>query len=109
MSDRKLLRLKAKFKATDAKRRKATDRAAAIEAKIDRLQALMRKAEDKEARREIASARAFERVMKARAKSLKGLIAKVKVRRRWNTDDEASEVTILKSLVADIEAMGGAS
>jgi hypothetical protein len=34
----------------------------------------------------------------------------VKVRRRWNADDEARETTILKSLVADVKAMvGGAS
>ncbi|RWF67311.1 hypothetical protein [Mesorhizobium sp.] len=69
----------------------------------------MRKAEDKGARREIALERAFKRVMKARAKTLKGLVAKVKVRHRWNADDEASEATILKSLVADIEAMEGSS
>jgi hypothetical protein len=45
--------------------------------------------------------------MKTRAKSLTGLLVKVRVRARWNTDDEASEATILKSLVADIKAMAG--
>ncbi|MGY2995832.1 hypothetical protein [Mesorhizobium sp. URHB0026] len=105
--DANLLRHAAAFKAADDRRRHATARTAEIEEALDRLGARVRKAEKKEAKKAAAVARAFDRVMKTRAKSLEGLLAKVKVRRRWNTDDEASEVQILKSLVADIKAMAG--
>ncbi|MER8489346.1 hypothetical protein NKH53_13845 [Mesorhizobium australicum] len=108
--DAKLLRRAAEFKAADDRRRHATARTAEIEEELDRLRARVRKAEKKEAKKAAAVARVFDRVMKTRAKSLEGLLAKVKVRRRWNTDDEASEVQILKSLVADVKAIaGGAS
>jgi len=103
--DAKLLRLAAEFKAADDRRRNATARTAEIEAELDRLGSRIRKAEKKETTKAAATARAFNRVMNTRAKSLEGLLAKVKVRRRWNMDDEASEVQILKSLVADIKAM----
>ncbi|MER9298771.1 hypothetical protein NKI38_20090 [Mesorhizobium sp. M0621] len=105
--DAKLLRRVAEFKAADDRRRHATARTADIEAAIDRLGSRVRKAEKKEAKKAAAAVRAFDRVMKTRASSLEGLLAKVKVRRRWNTDDEASEVQILKSLVADIRAIAG--
>ena len=95
----------AEFKAADDRRRNATARTAELEAAIDRLGSRIRKAEEKEAKKAAATARAFNRVMNTRAKSLEGLLAKVKVRRRWNIDDEASELQILKSLVADIKAM----
>ncbi|TPN45325.1 hypothetical protein FJ976_24125 [Mesorhizobium sp. B1-1-9] len=107
--DAKLLRLKAAFNAADKRRQKATTRTADLEAELDRLNARIRKAEKKEARKAAATAEAFNRVMKTRAKSVAGLLAKVKVRRRWNTDDEASEAIILKSLVADIRAIAGAT
>src|SRR5947208_9123170 len=96
--DAKLLRLAAEFKAADDRRRNATARTAEIEAELDRLGSRIRKAEKKEAKKAAATARAFNRVMNTRAKSLEGLLAKVKVRRRWNIDDEASELQILKSL-----------
>jgi len=103
--DAKLLRLAAEFKAADDRRRNATAKTAELEAELDRLGSRIRKAEKKEAKKAAATARAFNRVMNTRAKSLEGLLAKVKVRRRWNIDDEASELQILKSLVADIKAM----
>ena len=96
--DAKLLRRVAKFKAADDRRRNATARTAELEAELDRLGSRIRKAEKKEAKKAAATARAFNRVMNTRAKSLEGLLAKVKVRRPWNTDDEASEVQILKAL-----------
>ncbi|WP_292156289.1 hypothetical protein [Mesorhizobium sp.] len=43
--------------------------------------------------------------MNTRAKSLKGLLVKVRAREVDYTDDEALEVEILKSLVADIKGM----
>ncbi|RUV63193.1 MULTISPECIES: hypothetical protein [unclassified Mesorhizobium] len=106
-TDAKLLRREAAFNAADDRRKDATARTAELEEEVDRLMSLVRKAEDKEANKAAATARAFDRVMQTRAKSFAGLLAKVRVRARWNTDDEESEITILKSLVADIEAMGG--
>ncbi|MER9972023.1 hypothetical protein [Mesorhizobium sp. M0060] len=105
-TDAKLLRLEAKFRAADDRRKEATARTAELEEEVDRLMAIVRKAEEKEAKKAAATARAFDRVMHTRARSLAGLLAKVRVRTLWNTDDEESEITILKSLVADIEAMG---
>ncbi|MER9167318.1 hypothetical protein NKI12_08025 [Mesorhizobium australicum] len=99
-ADAKLLRRVAEFRDADDRRRQATARTAELEE-------VVRKAEKKEAKKAAAVARAFDRVMKTRARSLEGLLAKVKVRRRWNTDDEASEVHILESLVADLETMAG--
>ncbi|RWB94626.1 MAG: hypothetical protein EOQ56_30810 [Mesorhizobium sp.] len=107
--DAKLLRLEAKFNAADNRRKDATARTAELEEEVDRLMSLVRKAEHTEAKKAAATARAFERVMQTRAKSLAGLLIKVRVRERWNTDDEESEITILKSLVADIEAMTAAA
>ncbi|MER8396027.1 hypothetical protein NKH10_30020 [Mesorhizobium sp. M1340] len=104
-TDAKLLRLEAKFNAADDRRKQATATTAELEEELDRLMSLVRKAEEKEAKKAAATARAFDRVMEARARSLAGLLVKVRVRKRWNTDDEESEITILKSLVADIEAM----
>ncbi|RWC04304.1 MAG: hypothetical protein EOQ56_04810 [Mesorhizobium sp.] len=106
-ADAKLLRLEAKFSAADDRRKEATAKTANLEEQVDRLMSLVRKAEEREAKRAAATARAFDRVMRTRAKSLAGLLAKVRVRARWNTDDEESEITILHSLVADIEAMAG--
>ncbi len=33
------------------------------------------------------------------------MLAKMRVRKRWNTDEEASEIAILKSLVKDLRAI----
>ncbi|ESZ68182.1 hypothetical protein X727_23175 [Mesorhizobium sp. L103C119B0] len=107
--DAKLLRRVAEFRDADDRRRQATARTAELEEALDGLAARVRKAEKMEAKKAAAVARAFDRVMKTQAKSLEGLRAKVKVRRLWNTDEEASELQILKSLVDDIKAMGGAS
>jgi hypothetical protein len=96
--DTELLRLEAEFVAADDRWSAATARTAELEAAID-------KAEKREAKKAAATARAFRRVMTARATSLTGLAAKLRVRDRWNTDDEDSEIAILKSLAADIEAM----
>jgi hypothetical protein len=35
------------------------------------------------------------------------MLAKLRVRERWSTDDEASEIAILKSLVKDMQGMSG--
>lgn len=75
--DAKLLRLEAAFNAADRRRQKATTRTAEIEAEIDRLRSRIRKAEKKEARKAAATAEAFSRVMKTRAKTVAGLLAKV--------------------------------
>ncbi|MER9128026.1 hypothetical protein NKH81_34440 [Mesorhizobium sp. M0959] len=112
--DAKVLRHAAEFIAADDRWQKATARTAELEAELtartaelkaalDRLRNRIRRAEKREAKNAAATAHAFRRVMRTRARSLDGLLAKVKVRRRWNTDDEASEALILKSLVADIE------
>ncbi|WP_167313551.1 hypothetical protein [Mesorhizobium opportunistum] len=98
------MRLEAEFNAADARRQRATTRTAELEADADRLQARIGKAEKKEAKKAAATAHAFQRVMRTRAQSLEGLLAKVRVRRLWNTDDEVSEIMILKSLVDDIVA-----
>ncbi|MER9017355.1 hypothetical protein [Mesorhizobium sp. M0898] len=113
-ADAKVLRHAAEFIAADDRWQKATARTAEIEAELtartaelkaelDRLRTRIRKAEKREAKKAAATARAFSRVMRTRASSVEGLLAKVKVRGRWNTDDEVSEAIILKSLVADIE------
>ncbi|MER9631757.1 hypothetical protein [Mesorhizobium sp. M0296] len=104
-TDAKLLRLEAKFRAADDRRKEATAKTAELEEAVDRLMALVRKAEKKEAKKAATTARAFDRVMCTRARSLAGLLAKVRVRTRWNTDDEESEIAILRSIIADIEAM----
>lgn len=95
--DEKVLRHAAEFYAADDRWQRATAKTAELEAEL-------RKAEKREVKRAAATARAFTRVMRTRARSMEGLLAKVNVRRRWNADDEASEATILKSLVADIVA-----
>ncbi|WP_376704478.1 hypothetical protein RQ479_06280 [Mesorhizobium sp. ISC25] len=102
--DGKLLRLEAEFNLADDRRRAATAKTAEIEEELDRLMSRIRRAEKKEAIKAAATARAFSRVMRIRAKSMEGLLVKVRVRRRWNTDDEASEITSSK-VVADINAL----
>jgi hypothetical protein len=103
--DAKLLRLMAEFNAASDQWDKATAKTAQIEEAIDRPKSRLRKSEKKEGRKAAKTARVFNRIMKTRSKGLVGLLVKVKVRDRWNTDDEASEITILESLVADLKGM----
>ncbi|TPI15758.1 hypothetical protein FJW06_05380 [Mesorhizobium sp. B4-1-3] len=104
-SDRKLLRLEAKLNAASRRWNKATTRTAAAEKEEERATARREKAEEKEVETAAAFARARDRLMNTRAKSLKGLLVKVRAREVDYSDDEALEVEILKSLVADLKAM----
>ncbi|AZO12530.1 MULTISPECIES: hypothetical protein [unclassified Mesorhizobium] len=65
----------------------------------------LRKAEAREEKLSAKADRAWYRVWKARATSLKGLTAKAKLRRHWNLEDEDSEMIIFKSIIADLERM----
>ncbi|RWO94571.1 MAG: hypothetical protein EOQ98_30365 [Mesorhizobium sp.] len=114
-ADAKLLRLEAKFNAASDRWNAASDRTGKLAAELDerlrslksRLISRIAKAEKKEEKRAAAFGRAFDRVMKTRARTIDGLAAKVRVRERDYTDDEAREITILNSLVEDIKAMTG--
>lgn len=103
--DAKLRRLEAEFHATRDREEKAVDRRQELEVKIDRMVGLMRKAERKVDRRTQEASRLFNKVMETRAKSLEGMLAKVRVRESWSGDDEQSERAVLKSLVKDLERM----
>ncbi|MDX8480450.1 hypothetical protein RFN28_18560 [Mesorhizobium sp. VK24D] len=112
MTDKKLLRLEAKLNAASKRWNKATSRTAAAEEEEDRAKAegdrakvRREKAEAKEEKRAEAFGRARDRLMNTRAKSLKGLLAKVRAREVDYCDDEVLEIEFLKSLVADIKAM----
>lgn len=105
MSDASLLKLEAEFNANSEREAQAGDKVAELEAEFDRLRKRMRKAERRENRRTQEGARLFNKVMETRADSLEGMFAKVRVREWWNTDEEISEITILKSLIADMKAM----
>ena len=105
MSDTTLLKLEAEFNANSEREVQAGDKVGELEAQFDRLRKRMRKAERKEDRRTQEGARLFNKVMETRADSLEGMFAKVRVRERWNTDEETSEIAILKSLIADMKAM----
>lgn len=91
MSDATLLRLEAKFNAASDRWDAATE--------------MMAAAEREESQAAAAVGVIFERVMKTRATTLAGLLVKMRVRERWNADEEASELAILKSLIADMKAM----
>ncbi|PSJ53661.1 hypothetical protein [Pseudaminobacter soli (ex Li et al. 2025)] len=106
MSDATLLRLEAKFNANSDREEQAGDRIEELEAKFDRLRKRIRKTDQKLDRRTREGSLLFDKIMKTRATTLAGLLVKVRVRERWNTDDEKTEITILKSLVADLKAMG---
>ncbi|MER9596704.1 hypothetical protein [Mesorhizobium sp. M0244] len=107
--DAKLLRLESKFNSASDKWNAATDRTAKLEDEleeaINRLRSRIAKAEKKEEKRAAAFARALDKVMKTRAKTIEGLAVKVRVRERDFADDEKLEISILKSLVDDIKAM----
>lgn len=112
MTDKKLLRLEAKLNAASRRWNKATARTAAAEEEEDRAKAEQNrararreKAEEKEEKRAEAFAHARNRLMDTRAKSLRGLLVKVRAREVDYCDDPALEVELLKSLVADIKAM----
>jgi predicted nucleic acid-binding Zn-ribbon protein len=111
--DAKLLRFEAEFNAASDRWNEATDRTEALEAELEetisRLRSRLAKAEKKEEKKAAAFARALDRIMKTRAKSLEGLLVKVRARERDYTDDEDLEVEILKSLVDDIKAITGAA
>lgn len=107
MSDATLLKLEAKFFANSIREEQAADTVEELGVEFDRLRKRMRKVDRKVDRRTHEGSRLFNKVMNTRATTLAGLLVKVRVRERWNTDDEKSEITILESLVADIKAMGG--
>ncbi|PAP99502.1 hypothetical protein LRP31_06695 [Mesorhizobium mediterraneum] len=114
-ADARLLRLEAKFNAASDRWNAATDRTEKLEAELDerlrslksRLISRIEKAEKKEEKRAAAFGRAFDRVMKTRARTIEGLAVKVRVRERDYTDDEESEIAILNSLVDDIKSLTG--
>ena len=91
MSDATLLRLEAKFMEANDQWDAATARTAAAEKEEERTAAEV--------------SRLFDSIMKTRATTLAGLLVKMRVRERWNTYEEASELAILKSLIADMKAM----
>jgi hypothetical protein len=109
--DAELLRLEAEFNTRYDQWDEASAKTAELEEKFDRitsrLRAKIREAEGKEERAGEAISRLFFRVMRKRAKGLEGMLAKVRIRKRWNADDDESERTILKSLVQDLEGMAG--
>jgi chromosome segregation ATPase len=107
MSDATLLRLEAKFNANSDREDQAGDRIEELDAKIDRLRRRIRKADRRLDRRTREGSRLFDKIMSTRATTLAGLLVKVRVRDRWATDDEATEITILKSLIADLKAIAG--
>lgn len=106
MSDATLARLEAKFNASSDRWDAATDNTDKIERLAERVRARREKAEESEQRDADAVETLFDQVMNARATTLAGLLVKVRVRDRWSTDDEQSEIAILHSLVADLKAMG---
>ena len=105
MSDATLLKLEEAFNANSDRELQAGDKVRKLEAEFDRLRKRMRKAERREDHRTREGARLFKKVMETRADSLEGMFAKVRIRERWNTDEETSEVAVLKSLVADMKSM----
>jgi chromosome segregation ATPase len=108
-ADAKLLRLEAEFNANSDREERAADKLDEIDAEIDRLRKRMRRVDRKLDRRTQEGSRLFDKIMATRAKSLDGMLAKVRVRKRWNTDDETSEIAILKSLVKDLQRMARAT
>ncbi|PSJ55785.1 hypothetical protein [Pseudaminobacter soli (ex Li et al. 2025)] len=107
MSDAALLKLEAKFNANSDREEQAGDRIEELEADLDRLRKRIHKTDQKLDRRTREGSRLFDKIMNMRATTLAGMMVKVRVRDRWNTDDEKTEITILKSLVADIKAIAG--
>lgn len=108
-ADAKLLRLEAEFIKAGDREEDAADRVEEFVAEIDRLRKRMRKADQKLHRRTRETERLFQKVMETRANSLDGMLAKVRVRQRWNADDETSEIAALKSLVKDLVRMAGSN
>jgi hypothetical protein len=95
MSDGALLRLEAEFNVASAREEKGADGVEELEAEIDRLEAefqrerriirdRINKAEAKKDRRTEEASRLFAKIMKTRATSLAGMLAKVRVRKLWN-------------------------
>lgn len=105
MSDAVLLRLEAKFNANSDREERAANEVEALEAESNRLRKRIRKAERKLHRLTQKGSRLFQEVLAARASSLEGAITKVRIRDRWNTDEEASEIAILRSLIVDLRAL----
>lgn len=105
MTDAALLLLEAEFNASSDRWDAATDNTAKLEALAERIRNRREKAEESEQQDADAVERIFDQVMGTRATTLAGLMAKVRVRDRWNADDEKSEVTILHSLIEDLKAI----
>jgi chromosome segregation ATPase len=105
--DAKLLRLEAEFNASRDRERQAADKVEELEAEFDRLRKRIHKAEQKLERRTVEADRLMQKIMATRAKSLEGMIAKVRVRKSWSGDDDESERAVLASLVRDLERTAG--
>lgn len=105
MTDTALLRLEAEFNAASDRWDAATDKTAKLVELADRLRSRRERAEEAEQSDADAVTDLFGLIMNTRATTLDGILAKVRARDRWNTDDEKSEVAILQSLVADLEAI----
>lgn len=105
MSDASLLRLEAEFNAANDRWDAATAKTAKLEDAVDHAKARLQKAEKTEAQDAEAADLLFDEIMNTRATTFAGLLVKVRVRDRFDTDDEKSETTILHSLIADIKAI----
>lgn len=105
MSDATLLQLEAEFNAASDRWDAATANTAKLEEAVDDAKDRLQKAEAEESQKAEAASNIFDVIMNIRASTLAGMLAKVRVRDRWATDDRDSEVAILKSLVADLKAI----
>lgn len=107
--DTKLLRLVDELHASCDREDWGADKIEAIDKEIDQVRAKLRKrlgkAEAKQERRTEKGSRLFDKIMATRAKSIDGMLAKVRARKRWNTDEWQIEKNILESLIADIKSI----
>lgn len=106
--DAELLRIEKKVNAASDRWKEASDQTAKLEEEENRLRSRRERAEKKEDKRSEAFVRVRDRVLETRAKSLDGLMVKVRVRELDYCDDPDLEVDFLKSLVEDIKAIGKA-
>ncbi|MFC3205170.1 hypothetical protein [Aquamicrobium soli] len=105
--DAKLLRLEAEFFAARDLEERTAEKVEKIEIEIDKLTSRLHRAEKRLERRTVRAGRLMEKIMSTRARTLAGMLAKVRVRKRWAGDDEESEKAALESLVKDLERMAG--
>lgn len=107
MTDATLLQLEAVFNAASDRWDAATAKTAKIEKLADRVRSRRQKAEEDEQQDADAVDLLVDQILNTRATTLAGLLVKVRVRERWNTDDEKSEAAFLQSLLADLKAIQG--